>query len=316
MLLLPFVIAALAAEPAHYHPDRVAAESALFAKYAEAQGPRFETLQRDLVRWSTAVEALERAVLLAGDRAGAEVSAWAEDTRRTLVHQYMTAQAHVGVVEDDSAETFGAALERALAPMQERYALTECASASSILSLAGPGGRGSHACDGENINGALGSALDADEALAAAVDEMIAIEWPAIVLTPTPQAAVPLSGPPSGEGAHLQLAALAEVLDADVLRTMSENLEDKLAPLDEALSAGDADALAEAEGIRARYEAAMAERGGQLLSAIEKPLSKLAKGGVALCLNPPELGGCPGDDLTAELAPALAADRKVQKALR
>lgn len=310
-LLLPSIAAAQEAPPAYYHPDKIAAKSELFTRFSRELSPKFDALQVDLGRWSRPVESLETAVLLAGDRAGDDLSAYAEEIRRTLVHQYLTAQAHVTLVEDDSGATFTAAMERALAPFAEEYSLAECGEAMNLVALAGPGGRQKARCEGEDLNDRVAEALDADEALAAAVDEMIALEWPQVAIAPSEQAVIPLTG----SGDYLQLAELADALDGAVLDTINLSLEDKLAPLEGRIAEGDQGALAEAQDIRDRYELAMAERGGQILEAVEKVLLK-EKIEVAICANPEALGGCPGEDRTAELLPALVGHKKIEKALR
>jgi len=307
-LLIPL---ATAAEPGYYHPDKIASASELFGRYAAELGPNFERLQSDLGRWSAPVESLERAVLLLGDRSPAELTTYATETRRTLVHQYLTAQAHVTVVEDDSAETFGAAMGAAIAPFAEQYALTECGETMSLVSLAGPGGRSKARCEGENLNAAIADAMDADPALKADVDEMISLEWPQVNLEGGEQAAVPLTG----TDGYIQLASLAEALDGRELDGMSTTLEDKLAPVEDRIADGDESALTEAEAIRGRYELAMGERGGQILDAVTKVLDKDGVT-VGVCANPEALGGCAGEDRTQELVQTLVGHKKIEKALK
>jgi hypothetical protein len=297
--------------PAHYHPDKIAAKSEIFAEFSRSLSPRFDTLQADLSRWSQPVEDLERAVLLMGDRAPEALQDYAEEQRRTLVHQYLTAQAHVTTVEDDSAATFGDAMGAALDQFVSDYALYECGESMSLVNLAGPGGRAKARCEGESLNEAIAAALDGDAALRAAVDEMIGLEWPQVALTPAEQAAVPLTG---GDG-YIQLAQLAEALDGQTLSSMAANLEDKLSPVESRIAAGDEAALTEAEAIRERYELAMAARGDQLLEAVARVLEK-DRALVGICANPEALGGCAGEDRTRELVPELVGHKKIVKALK
>lgn len=307
-LLIPF---ATAGEPGYYHPDKIAANSEQFARFSAALAPNFDTLQGQLGRWSSPVESLERGVLLLGDRAPESLTTYASDTRRTLVHQYLTAQAHVTLVEEDSANTFGDAMAAALAPFEADYTLTECGETMNLVSLAGPGGRAKARCDGENLNVPIAESLDANAELVAAVDEMIALEWPQVMLEVAEQPATALTG----SDGYIQLAQMADALDGRVLDSMATTLEDKLAPVEDRIADGEEAALAEAEAIRERYELAMAERGGQILDAVAKVLEK-EDIEVGVCANPEALGGCPGEDRTKELVPSLVGHKKIEKALK
>ncbi len=306
LTLLPL---AFAAEPAHYHPDRVAQSSALFARYAEGLGPSFEAAQRGLTDLSRSLEDLERAVLLLGDRGGDGLSAWASSQRRTLTHQYLQTQAHISLLEEDSAAIFMAALEAALAAHGDRE-IVECAGPSSVMSLLGPGGRQKSAsCEGESLNAALAAHIDDNRALAADVDEILALPWPELGLEPAEQQAVELTG----TDGYVQLAALANALFDPELDKMADNLEGMLRPFEDAIADGDAAALAEAEAVRERYELALAEAGSRILDASAKALKKGPEIGV--CANPEELGGCAGEDRTDEILPVLSANKKVRSAL-
>ena len=305
LALLPAVIAA---EPAHYHPDRVAQSSQLFARYAEALGPSYETAQRTLTDDSLALERLERSVLLLGEQADAGLVTWAEEQRRTLTHQYLRTQAHISLLEEDSATIFTAALDQALAGYADRSPV-ECAGPSSVMALIGPGGRSASAsCEGESLNAALAAHIDGDAELNAAVDEILSIGWPELGLEPSEQATSALAG---DEG-YVQLHEIAELFDADLDR-MADALEGKLRPFEDGIAEGDASALEEAEAIRDRYELAMAQAGALVLEACAKALKKGPA--VAICANPEALGGCAGTDRTDEVLPVLAASKKVQKAL-
>lgn len=305
LALLPAVIAA---EPAHYHPDRVAQSSQLFARYAEALGPSYETAQRTLTDDSLALERLERAVLLLGDRAGEDLTSWSAEQKQLLTHQYLRTQAHISLLEDDSSAIFTAAMEQALTSYADRSPV-ECSGPSSVMALIGPGGRSASAsCEGESLNAALAAHIDADAALNAAVDEILAIAWPDLGIEPAEQAVVELTGT---EG-YVQLHELAELFDRELDR-MADTLEGKLRPYEGAIAAGDQAAMAQAVAVRERYELAMAEAGNLVLDAAAKALKKGPA--VGICANPEALGGCAGADRTDEVLPMLAAHKKVQRAL-
>ena len=58
----------------------------------------------------------------------------------------------------------------------------------------------------------------------------------------------------TGTGRDVDVAALGKALLGDLLSARLERFEDALAPLEEDLDAGDAEALASAQGLRADYE--------------------------------------------------------------
>ncbi|MCB9765511.1 MAG: hypothetical protein H6739_37400 [Alphaproteobacteria bacterium] len=312
-LLLPLVFAALAGDaPAgYYHPDRVAASSLTFARYAEALGPKFEEVQGTLARTGEDLAELEQALLLAGDRAPEGTRAWYEDQRRKLTHGYLRTQAHVSFLEEDSLATFSAAMERALADVGGPYSLTECAGATGIAAMTGPGRSGASKCEGVDLNDPIAKAMDADAALTKAVDEILGVEWPEVAPEPAPQPLIAITG----TAEVVALAPLARALIGDKLDAHAAQFEAELAPLERGIESKDAEAIEAAAQVRARYEAAVTAEGQALLAALDKRAPKLNKE-LALCVNPQSLGGCEGPAPSEALLNLLAQDKKLLKSLK
>ncbi len=293
-LLLP--LTSWAARQGHYHPDEVAARSARFQELSQAFLPRFDALQGQLARAGEALQELERAVLLLGDRAPEGLRTWQEDLRRRAAHAHLTAQAHVDLVQQDAEQTFGRALQRALEALDDDWEVQECRRSPLPGPAAGP------ACPGEDLNDRLAKALDADPVLEAEVRDMLSVPWPEFQLEGAPQPAVPFTG----EDGYIRLAAVAEALVGERIEAMADELDRRLAAV-----AGD---LERAYDLRAAWERDMAALGDTLLQAIERPLKRHDLE-VALCANPPALGGCPGVDRTDEALALLVDDRRVRRAL-
>lgn len=310
LLALALATAASAGEPAWYHPDEVAAQSAVFQAAAGELGPRYQALEDSLRRLSRPLEDLELATALAGDRLSRDTRAWAEQTRRTALAGHLQAQRHVDYVQDEYGRIFGAALQRALPTVSGGATARECASGGGVQAMMGRGA----ACEGVDLNPALARALDADPLLADEVARLNALPWPQVQVEPAPQPALALTG----TGGWVQLAPLARALWPDRLERRTDDLDRELAPFEDALDAGDEAALASAREARARYEAALAADGEVLLALVAEALEKKArKGGadVGACVNPVALGGCPGQDRTEEIIGLIGQDRRLQRGL-
>ncbi len=309
MTLLLLAPAALAAE-AWYDPDAVAASSELFVSFAQQMGPWYDDLQDRVTRASIGLEGLDTAVALAGAHADEELKAYAQQLRKQAAHQYLQVQRFADVLAEDSEQTFGAAMVRALEDLG--IEAEPCQPRSAVM--IGPNrGAGGGDCEGRDISAELATRMDADAELQAAVAEILALDWPGFEVAGTAQVVLPLTG----TGRYVQLDQAADALMEDRLDALARSLEDQLAPLEDRLAVGAEgaeEALSEAEGYRSQYDRAVAAEGERLLAALERGLRKHPDVGV--CANPAAFGGCEGDDATAELLPLLVEDKKVLKALK
>lgn len=303
---------ALAANAGYYHPDDVAGASALFNQSAEWAGDAFGRAQDEVSRLGASLSSLELGVGLLGPDAPPALQAWATDTRATGLQRFLVVQGFVNQLQDDYTGAFEASLRRALTGLGRSGVVVCQASAPRF----GPGGGSSRACEGENLNATLAAAMDRDSTLKAALDEIQNRAWPDLSMPSTPQAVVPMTG----DAAYIRADALAKALWAARLDARTEALEDAQAAYEEQLDAGDKEALAASEALKAAYLGELAADGVALREATTAALARAAKKGrapdrVGLCANPASLGGCPGEDVTDAALEVLRADKKLVRAL-
>lgn len=307
------VSSALAAPPAHYDPDRVAAGSTVFRGFSEQAAPRFDDLQSELSRASSTTAALDKGMLALGDRAPADQRERVTRIRRETAHGFLVAQAWVDTLQEDSATTFGAAMDRALATQKSQFDLKECTRPRGMAAM-GPARQGPRSsCEGEDVSTTISQALDADAGLAAEVQDILSVPWPGLSSTPEAQGVVALTG----TAAHVQMAALLDALAPGEFESLGKALGAQQAPLQARLEGNEnVEANLQAlQDLRSSYEQDVAALGARLLAAIEPTLAKQG-GSIGICANPPTLGGCPGEDVSETLLAELAENRKVQKRLR
>ncbi|MDG1482999.1 MAG: hypothetical protein P8R54_25635 [Myxococcota bacterium] len=312
MLTLLLSTAALAASPAHYHPENVAGASAVFRDSADDLAPAFDKAQTTLARLARDLENLEIGVALLGDQAPAALQAWADESQKIAAVQYISMQRHVNLLQDGYETVFGAALDRALAA-QSSYTIAECASGGGVTAMMRRGSSGS--CEGTDLNADIAAAIDADATLKSDLVGLTDAPWPESGIEASTQAAIPLTG----SGRDVNVAAMAEALIDDLLDRRLEDFEDALAPLEDGIDAGDESTLARAADLKDAYEAALAADGAVLLEAIQIAIARAGKksntDNIALCANPAGLGGCGGEDATSEVFGLIKDDRKLQKAV-
>jgi hypothetical protein len=308
LLLSGFALAA----DAHYDPDQVAVSSELFLSLATQMGPWYEDLQNQMTRISMALEGLDAATLLVGTRTDSAAGTYAQGLRKQAAHQYLQVQRFADVLAEDTEQTFGQALDRALADLGVDAEPCVASSGSFMEPMQGMGS-GPSDCPGQDISMELAQRMDRDPSLRSAVAEIQGLDWPGFAVEGQIQPVIGLTGTER----YIMLDAAARALIQDQLDVLEMQLEDQIAPFEDHLTEGaegGEQALTEAQAFRTSYEAAVAVEGERLLDALTKGLKKQA--GVGVCVNPEPLGGCEGNDVTAELLPGLVADKKVLKALR
>ena len=293
----------------YYHPDEVASASKRFAEAADAVGPAYSQAESALSRLGKGLEELELGVAMLGAQAPAPLRDWAAESRKTAAGQLLQVQRHVDLLQEDYGRVFLSALEGALPKVAAGRTLTECGGRSSGL----PGLSRPKSCAGEDMNGALAAALDADPGLAKELASIAAVPWPEVGISPQQQAPVALTGTQR----FVHAGPLIKAFASEAVSRRREVLDDALAPFEDGLDAGEAEAVAQARAPRAAYEAGLGKDGTLLLGALTPALERGEKKGgpaaVGLCVNPPILGGCAGEDVTDELVEALQADRRFLK---
>lgn len=295
---------ALAGTPGFYHPDDVAKASAAFRGASEAIGPAFEAKSMEVERAGGALEDLETATLLLGKDAPPDALKWAEDTRRQVTGQAMRIQKHVDLLQEDYGKVFGEALGRAVPGVTKGYDAKEC-KAGTMMGMR----VNTSKCVGEDLNGALAKALDADARLKSELAGIAAVEWPSVTLPSAKQPVVALTGTTRWvDGAALADAHLTAYMAArrdDLDREVGPLLEDGNTP----------ENVKKAQQARAAWDALIGDAGGTYRAALTTSLTKQKLTDVGWCANPRSLGGCAGEDVTRQVLDALAADKKFQKAM-
>jgi hypothetical protein len=301
--LLSLLVAgvATAAEPAHYHPDDVAKASARFAEVAGAMGPAFEERSGRLASLGASLGELEIGVALLGSAAPPEVTAWSDTARRQLVGEKVRLQKHVDLLQEDYGAVFGAAVERALPTVGKGLSVKECG-ATGVAAM-----MGRKSCVGTDLNGPLAKAIDADATLAKELADIGAVEWPSFEVPTKRVPVVTLTGTER----WVSGGALAQKLVGARLKAKRLALETALAGIlpDDPTEADIAAAKAEKDA----YLADLGRDGETLRAALAEALGRAEKKGgpakVGWCANPAALGGCAGEDVTAAVLAALAADK-------
>lgn len=305
MILALLAGAALAAAPAHYHPDDVAKASKLFGTVAESMGPAFEAKQGHLASVGQALAELELGVALLGKAAPAELKQWSDTSRRKVLGERLRLQRHVDLLQDDYGKVFGAALERALPTVSKGFDVKECG-ASGVLAM-----MGRKDCKGEDLNPKLAAAIDQDATLKQELASIAAVEWPSFEAPKAAQPVVALTGTTR----WVSGGDVAEALIGARLKDKREALEAELERLlPEEPTEADINA---AQAKKDAYLAALGKDGDTLRAALTAALGRAEKKGgpaqVGWCANPAELGGCPGDEVTAKVLETVSKDKKFAK---
>jgi hypothetical protein len=313
MFALFALIATASAGPGHYHPADVAAQSSLYARAADGAGVTFAKRTEDVERIARALRDYEEGLDLLGSRAAPAERERLASLQKSYHRDVAVISAFANTMMEDFDGVFSAAMERAIAAQGEA---SECAS----LVQSGPAVPGipprmekNTACEGPDLNGTIGSAMDADPLLISAVDEILALEWPALRTDTEAQA-------PVGSGtAWLDVDAFFRKVAKDALRKIDSADEDARLDFQAAIEEGAATSELEghvsaAKKITAQTAARRADLAAGLLQAIDDRAAK--KGwSVAWCANPSVLGGCTGEDAGDDMVANMLADKKVQKAL-
>jgi hypothetical protein len=313
-MLLAFCAAALAGQPAYYHPDQVGPHSALFQRSSASMAKEFDAVQAEMARVSPSLVALDLEAALVARRAPEEYRRYAADLRRESNGQMHQVQAFVDTLVADFEVTFKASLERVLPEVSEGYDVVPC-EAQGIHAMLGR-----TQCSGEDLNPALARAMDRDPELVAAVAEIESLPWPTFQIAGRPQPVLPLSG----VGNYLRVDALADALIGGQIKAARERLDASLEPVQATMEEGETQAerkaaLDQARQLRDLYDRELGLVGEDLIAGVEGSLVRLQKQGVppalGLCANPVGLGACTGTDLTDQVLPLLLADKKLLKAL-
>ncbi len=301
MLILPL---ALAADPLWWTEDGIATKSELFGKAQSRDADAFQKAQGELERAKKLVDDLELGIALVGTDAAR--LAYLDSVDRELSGQFLRLQKHTDLLGEDYSRNFGAALERAMPSVAKGQTVTQCQQTSAALAALGRPAR----CPGRDISADLAAVMDKDVELQGAIASILSVDWPHVQLAGSPQAAVAWTG----SERTVDAASLARALAAEAIKAaaydrelLNEEVEDDVSSPDAATrEAALAKALAAREAYMEAVRTAAASGLKKTKSAVEKAAKKGGPAAVALCFNPPGLGGCGLPDATADVLALLA----------
>jgi len=309
-MIVALISAAVAGEPAYYHPDDVAGQSAVFRDVANQVAPAFDSAQSTIMTMGQHLESLDTGVALLGSQAPDTTLTWRDDSRKQIMGQFLQIQRHLNLLQDDYARVFDEALTRALPQFSDTHTVVECASGGMQAML----NRRGEACEGTELNSALATAIDIDEQLQSELEEIHSIPWPTVGIDPTPQEVVALTGSENWVSA----SQIAQHWISDRLDQHMDNYVENIEPLEEAIDSGDEASIRLAEEHQQAYLAAVGAEGQRLWSLITEALNRSNSGpatNVGICANPEGMGACPGEDVTNQIIQLLEDNRKFNRAL-
>jgi hypothetical protein len=311
--LLALLIAHNALASGFYHPNDVAAASQRFAEAQSQLMAPLEGRQQQARELSNALRSYREGLDALGGQAPQAQREHLEQLEADYLRRFEALQRFADTLVDDFDAAFSASMERALAAHPGAAAcVREVAVGPRVPGMAGRTQRNPE-CTGSDLNAAVAAAIDADEQLAAALPGVLGRPWPELSLPATPQA------PVGGEGRYLHVQALLTAGAGAALRAIDRDDDDERMAIEARLEDGaDAAEVAQLQKMGEQIAASTASKRAALAHPILEASNKaLAKRGepVGWCVQPERLGGCVGDDASAELVPALLADKKVAKAL-
>ncbi|TNE84320.1 MAG: hypothetical protein EP330_29315 [Deltaproteobacteria bacterium] len=293
-----------------FHPDDIAAQSEAFARASEA-APKYEEAEADSRMLAQALTTYEENLDLLGSRAPEGARERLDTLRTTYGREQAELQSFAGALMEDFDTVFTAAMERAVAAYPDAQM---CARTVRKAGLPGMPGKeeANPECQGDDLSADIAKAMDGDAQLAAQVDELLAREWPTMTSPEDAQAPI---------GASERWVTVDRFFGeaaGETLRAIRQADEDARLPIAAALEEGKdpASQLDAARKITEQTAAKRAALAAPFWAAIDKAVAKRVKKGndpIAFCANPVELGGCTGENASAELTEVLLADKKVGK---
>lgn len=318
MWLYALLSTALAAPVGYWHPQDLAARSERFAEANDAAASTYEEVARRSDTFARALRDYRVALDLLGDRADPLERERLEALEKEFNRQQAVIRAFADTFVEDFDTEFSAAAERARAALGGT--IEECrGTVEDGPRVPGirPRTKPNPACKGDDLNAELARRVDTDAELKAALDEMLALEWPQLKLD------VRFVSPVGGGERHVSVLGLFQEAAPDALRAIEQADDRARLPFEAAIEEGAtpdqlAAKVAEARKITEQTAAKRAALAAPVLDAADRHFAKAEKKGevpTGWCAQPQVLGGCTTHDETDPLVPRLLADKKVKKAL-
>ena len=316
-MILALVLNTSAVAGGYYHPADIAQASEIYGQSAENAGNKAMEVERQADAIAQALVIYEENLDLFSIPSDDPRRAHQVSTKKSFNREVSVVREFVNAMLEDFDAEFSMAMERAVA---KHSGAVECVAQIPVgRPLPGIPSRmkDNPDCKGDNLNQAIAKSMDADPKLRAAVDEILALEWPSITDPNSQQ--TPVGQSPSYMDAHAFFSktigdGLAAIRKSDGMARSELQLA-----VDEGAANDDLKTMvAEAQRITAQTFQARAALADPVLKAIDAFDAKRAKKGqasTAWCLQPKRLGGCTGDDKTASQIELILADKRVMKSL-
>jgi hypothetical protein len=347
LLLAPL---SASAEEVYFSMLHLQGNSRLFAEISVVSQKNNERIQREVVTTGRALDSLgdglEAARLHTGGAPEA-LSARHTELAAAFDRDWTAINGFVDqlVLDTDRAFTEALAVHVGALEEAEGFVVGTCEPPAGVLGMA----MGQGECEGRDVTPHVVASLDADEDLSAAVADICGREWPAV--RPQREAVVPLTlaGAPAPEDTasfsaqriYQRSAPFEPVLlaveegfraasrEVEMARQLHEAnrrmyLESQPSLTPEEAQAREAELTAELDQVKAASEALTRWRTDAVAGAVALAwqqvqdregavVRELAIEGLAVCLQPPDLGGCTGPDVTDDVAGFLEDQKKVIK---
>ena len=191
---------AFAAKPApdgagFYHPNDIAQASERMAAASETMTSVADERSRTLRKLATALQHYRESLELLGVRAPATDWARLDELETRFHREEATLQGFADDLVGNFDQAMVDAMDRALASHEGavRCEATIPVEGGPRVPGMAPRSKPNPDCTGPNLNADIAAAMDADEELGAALDEILGQDWPVITVEPTAMA-------PAGEG--------------------------------------------------------------------------------------------------------------------
>ena len=342
----------MAQAQAYYSMTSLQAESKLFQKVANSSQKNNEKIQREVVTTGRALDSFGEALLAA--KAITETAPEACTTRQAeLATQFeadwKTVNEFVDALVTDTDAAFLAALDRHMTALEEKLGvkLEQC-DPGGVLGAA----MGGSSCEGTDFTPQLISAIDGDEELAAAVEELTGRSWPAPKPSKVAMAVVDISTGADLTGDASFFSPDNVLREAEGYQPLYEALESAYAMSKTELDRGSQSYQANRSLLAMEWEALNEEERAAREKELEDELATLKKASEVLtdwraqassevlatvweqtrsmeskirkeysiaalgvCLQSADLGGCDGTDQSYEVKKYMSKQKKILKAV-
>jgi len=302
-----------------YHPNDIAAASTEFSRASAATSQIFSDRASQASAIAGALNVYEEALDMLGGRVNSAERARQKELTQTFNREFAVLSAFAGVMAEDFDQELTAAMDRALQTIAP--GAVECLGMVPATAAALPGIdvplKKNDKCIGQAVNTAVAALMDKDSALIAAIDEIAALEWPAITLEPVAQT------PARADGGTVDVARFFQQIYARELNIIREHDEMSRLPFQTAIEEGSSvDKLKQLELQAVQLTQKTTQKRATLCRPVfesaEAFMTKWNKKGFepyGWCANPQLLGGCVGEDRTKEILKRLLEEPKFVKAV-